>query len=148
MRLFGATRALARTLLLSTTALLAIPSGGAKAHTVSIGYHFSGPGAVTLWYGSYHATATFNEADALLVGPSYNAIQAYTLLMATKPTGLIDGVNNFYSNTAGTALVGVPQFVVSIDGSGGSFDPATQSVINWQGVRFTGLAARHLRVHL
>jgi len=115
----------------------ALPLNGAFAHTVSIGYEFVGPGAVRFWYGSYHASATFNEADLQLVGPTVNSVVAYSLLSSTKPGGLVDGVNNFYSNTAGTALVGTPQ---SVSGNGGSFDPATQSVVNWQGVGFTGLA--------
>ena len=121
----------------SVAAIAGVPF--ARAHTVSIGYTFTGPGAVTLWYGSYHADATFNEANVQLVGPQFNQTVAYTLLSSVKPTGLIDGVNNFYSNTAGTALVGTPQLVVSTDGSGGSFNPATQSILNWQGAIFTGL---------
>ncbi len=109
----------------------------ASAHTVSIGYEFAGPGAVNFWYGSYHNTANFNEADLQLVGPNINSIVAYTLLAAVKPGGLVDGVNNFYSNNAGTLLVAIPEQVA---GNGGSFDPATQSVVRWQGVGFTGLA--------
>ncbi len=137
MRGFRATKLLA--CVSSLAIACALGSEHARAHTVSIGYAFSGPGAVTLWYGSYHDDATFNEADVQLVGPSYNNTVIYTLLSATKPTGLVDGVNNFYSNTAGTALVGVPQLVNSTDGSGGHFDPTTDSILNWQGARFTGL---------
>ena len=123
----------------SVVALLAGAPGVASAHTVSIGYVFAGPGAVTLWYGSYHNTATFNEADTQLVGPGYYSLKNMVLLSGIKPMGLVDGTNNFYSNTAGTALVGIPEFVVSTDGSGGSFDPAVKSVLNWQGATYTGL---------
>ncbi|HZL30844.1 MAG TPA: autotransporter outer membrane beta-barrel domain-containing protein [Pseudolabrys sp.] len=141
MRPSGATLLLVRNLLasVSAVALIAAQTQAAYAHTVSIGYAFSGPGAVTFWYGSYHPTATFNEADLQLVGPAYNQTQNFNLITAIKPMGLIDGTNNFYSNTAGTALVGVPEAVVSTDGSGGAFDPATQSIQHWQGVIFSGL---------
>ena len=104
MRVPCATTKLVRNFLLSTVCLLALRPDTGHAHTVSIGYTFSGPGAVTLWYGSYHGSATFNEADVQLVGPSFNSTVAFTLIQGTKPTGLIDGANNFYSNTAGTAL--------------------------------------------
>lgn len=107
---------------------------------MSIGYAFSGPGSVTLWYGSYHNTATFTEADVQLVGPSYNQTIAFSMIANVKPVGLIDGTNNFYSNTAGTMLVGIPEMVTSTDGSGGSYNPATQSILHWQGATFTGLA--------
>ncbi|MCX7297859.1 MAG: hypothetical protein NTU64_13540 [Hyphomicrobiales bacterium] len=141
MRPAGSTTALARKFLasVSVAALLVAEGGSAAAHTVSIGYVFAGPGAVTLWYGSYHNTATFNEADTQLVGPGYYSLKNMNLLSGIKPMGLVDGTNNFYSNSAGTALVGIPEFVVSTDGSGGSFDPAVKSVLNWQGATYTGL---------
>lgn len=138
MRAFRATNIAARVSALALATSVA--ANEASGHTVSIGYEFAGPGAVNFWYGSYHPTATFNEADLQLTGPNINAIVAYTLLRNVKPAGLIDGVTNFYSNTAGTALVGSPEQVASTDGSGGSFNPATQSVLNWQGATFTGLA--------
>lgn len=111
----------------------------AAAHTVSIGYTFVGPGAVDIWYGSYHGSATYTEADLQLVGPSFNSTVAFTMTSALKPTGLVDGVNNFFSNTAGTALVGAPEVVASTDGSGGNYNPPGQLIVNWQGVNFTGL---------
>lgn len=142
MRRIRATLSLARGLLasVSVAAILAAQTEEASAHTVSIGYTFSAPGAVTFWYGSYHATATYNEANLQLTGTNgYYALKDYDLISAIKPMGLIDGVNNFYSNTAGTALVGTAEYVESTDGSGGKFDPATQAVLNWQGVTMTGL---------
>ncbi|MBI1204381.1 MAG: autotransporter domain-containing protein [Rhodopseudomonas sp.] len=124
----------------SVAAIVAAQIEAASAHTVSIGYAFAGPGAVTFWYGSYHADATFNEANLQLTSTNgYYLLKDYDLLSAIKPAGLVDGVNNFYSNSAGTALVGTAEAVSSTDGSGGAFDPATQSVVNWQGVTMTGL---------
>lgn len=142
MRRIRATLSLARGLLTSASvaAIVAAQIDAASAHTVSIGYAFAGPGAVTFWYGSYHADATFNEANLQLTSTNgYYLLKDYDLLSAIKPAGLVDGVNNFYSNTAGTALVGTAEAVTSTDGSGGAFDPATDAVINWQGVTMTGL---------
>jgi len=139
MSIASAAKRFAYRILIAGSGAAVAGAPGARAHTVSIGYAFTGPGAVTLWYGSYHADATFNEANVQLVGPQFNQTIVYTLISSVKPAGLIDGVNNFYSNTAGTALVGTPQIVASTDGSGGSFNPATQSILNWQGAIFTGL---------
>src|SRR5665213_3938351 len=95
MRPSGATLLLVRNLLasVSAVALIAAQTQAAYAHTVSICYAFAGPGAVTFWYGSYHPTATFNEADLQLVGPAYNQTQNFNLITAIKPMGLIDGTN-------------------------------------------------------
>ena len=124
----------------SAAALLAAQMGSASAHTVSIGYAFAGPGSVNIWYGSYHADATYTEADLLLRSNNgFYSIVPFTMIMSTKPTGLVDGVTNFYSNSAGTALVGTPQIVSSTDGSGGSYNPATRTILNWQGVTFNNL---------
>ncbi len=141
MRRFCATPLLVRNLLASASvaALLAAQTQTAGAHTVSIGYTFVGPGAVNIWYGSYHGTATYTEADLQLVGPSFNSTVAFTMTSGVKPLGLVDGTNNFFSNSAGTALVGTPQVVASTDGSGGSFNPPGQLIVNWQGVGFSGL---------
>jgi uncharacterized protein with beta-barrel porin domain len=115
---------------LSATAFCVLQAQSAKAHTVSIGYESSGPGAVTFWYGTYHTGVTYTEGSLQLVGSSYAATVAFTMLTLTKPTGLIDGTTNFYSN--GTALVG--SFASSAyTGSG--------PVAAWQGASFTGLRA-------
>ena len=58
------------------------------------------------------------------------------MLVTTKPSGLIDGTTNFYSNAAGTALTGTP---VPIAHNGGSFNGLASSVLAWQGVQFTGI---------
>ena len=58
------------------------------------------------------------------------------MLATTKPSGLIDGTTNFYSNAAGTALTGTP---VPIAHNGGSFNGLASSILAWQGVQFTGI---------
>jgi autotransporter-associated beta strand protein len=98
----------------------------AQAHTTSVGYENAGPGAVNFWYGTYHGGTTFTEGSFSLVGQdvTYTATVPFTLITSTKPTGLIDGDTNFYSD--GSQLTGV-------DTSGGIFA--------WQGVSFTDLVA-------
>src|SRR6185312_4012301 len=76
----------------------------ADAHTVSVGYENAGAGAVTFWYGTYHAGTNFTEGSLQLVGPGTNTTVGFTSVVQVKPTGLTDGTTNFYSN--GTALVG------------------------------------------
>jgi uncharacterized protein with beta-barrel porin domain len=71
-----------------------------------------------------------------LVGPSISTTVAFTMLVTTKPSGLIDGTTNFYSNAAGTALTGTPVFIAH---NGGSFNGLASSVLAWQGVQFTGI---------
>lgn len=98
-------------------------SGPAAAHTVSVGYVVTGPGSVAFYYGSYHSGVGHTEGSLQLSGP-VNRTSAFTILTTTKPAGLVDGTNNFYSN--GTALVGTnPSPFLA---------PTT-----WQGVAFTGL---------
>jgi outer membrane autotransporter protein len=108
------------------TMLITIPSQ-VFAHTSSIGYENSGPGSVTFWYGTYHGGTSFTEGSLRVVGPSsYDSTVPFTLLVSAKPTGLVDGVNNFYSN--GTTLVG--------PGQGGAFENGSQT---WQGSTFANL---------
>lgn len=116
--------------ILSVSAILVWHVHSAQAHTISIGYESSGAGAVTFWYGTYHTGVTYTEGSLQLVGGSYSATVAFTLLTLVKPTGLIDGTTNFYSN--GTALVG--DFASSAYAGSG---PAAA----WQGASFSGLKA-------
>ncbi|MFN3521036.1 MAG: autotransporter domain-containing protein [Phenylobacterium sp.] len=115
---------------ISRAALCAAVSLGvvaqAQAHTTSVGYENAGPGSVTIWYGTYHAGVSFTEGSLSLVGQdvTYNQTVTFTELATTKPTGLVDGDTNFYSD--GTQLTGV-------DTSGG--------IMAWQGVTFINLAA-------
>lgn len=97
-------------------------SAGAQAHTSSVGYENAGPGAVTFWYGTYHSGVSATEGSLLVTGTGgYSSTVPFTLLVGTKPTGLIDGTTNFYSD--GTTLVGTPN----------------TTIVNWQGATFTGL---------
>lgn len=105
-------------------AVLSVTSQCAYAHTSSIGYTNAGPGSVAFWYGTYHNPVGYTEGSLQLTGPSgYSSTAVFTLLTNSKPTGLIDGTNNFYSN--GTALVGT----------------YSGTIRNWQGTTFTGLQA-------
>lgn len=126
-------RAFQSALLLATSLLL--PVEAAFAHTVSVGYSSQGSGVVDIWYGTYHATGS-TEGSLTLVGPSVSTTVAFTLLVNSKPSGLVDGTTNFYSNAAGTALTGTP---VAVSGGGGSFTGNPASIQTWQGVRFTGI---------
>jgi len=79
---------LASCLLLSST-------GASFAHTVSIGYEVLGGGVFDIWYGTYHAGTNFTEGSLQLVGPSMSTTVAFTMVVAAKPSGLIDGTTNF-----------------------------------------------------
>jgi uncharacterized protein YhjY with autotransporter beta-barrel domain len=118
------------------TCLLLSSIGASFAHTVSIGYEALGGGVFDIWYGTYHSGVNYTEGSLQLVGPSISTTVAFTMLIATKPSGLIDGTTNFYSNAAGTALTGTP---VPIAHNGGSFNGLASSVLAWQGVQFTGI---------
>lgn len=99
-------------------------SQGAWAHTNSVGYENAGPGSVNFWYGNWHSGTTFTEGSMQLVGPGgFNVTSPFTMVVTTKPAGLIDGETNFYSD--GTQLTGI----------GGD------DTYSWQGVNFTGLTA-------
>jgi outer membrane autotransporter protein len=110
--------------LLIIAAVSAIPLSQAIAHTTSVGYENAGPGAITFWYGTYHPSVNYTEGSFQLVGlgGAYSQTVSFDQLTNIKPTGLIDGTTNFYSD--GSALVGT-----GID------------IFNWQGVSFTNLQA-------
>ena len=129
-------RRFGRRKLFLATCLLLSPLSDAFAHTVSIGYVAQGGGVFDVWYGTYHAGTNFTEGSLLLVGPSLSTTVAFTMVVTNKPSGLIDGTTNFYSNSAGTGLSGTP---VPISGHGGSFNGQASSVLGWQGVHFTGI---------
>lgn len=112
------------------------PVGASLAHTVSIGYEALGNGVFDVWYGTYHSGVNYTEGALQLVGPSITTTVAFTMLVASKPGGLIDGRTNFYSNSAGTGLTGTP---VAITGNGGSFNGQASGILGWQGVQFTGI---------
>ena len=116
--------------------LLLSPIRDAFAHTSSVGYEVLGGGVFDVWYGTYHSGVNFTEGSLQLFGPSISTTVAFTMLVTTKPSGLIDGTTNFYSNAAGTALIGTP---VPIAHNGGSFNGLASSILAWQGVQFTGI---------
>lgn len=112
--------------------------GNASAHATSIGYTNAGPGAVTIWLGTYAHGGHHLEGSMMLTGvlgtvygPTTNP---FTILTAdgAKPAGLVDGVTNFF---APTGTVGSTLPLVGVDPNlfGG--------VNHWQGATFTGLSA-------
>ena len=108
--------------------LLGVPTA-ALSHTNSIGYVGGGGGSVTFWYGNWHPGTTFNEGTLTLQGINGTNFSPttvnWTLLSATRPDGLMDGVNYFTSN--GSQLV--------------PYGSNSQVSSTWQGVTFTGLGA-------
>ena len=105
------------------SAMAAMTVSPTAAHTVSVGYVVTGPGSVTFYYGTYHVNPGYTEGSISVSGPVSNTA-GFTILTTTKPAGLIDGTNNFYSN--GTSLVGT-------NPNPGLLPQA------WQGVSFIGL---------
>ncbi|MGY3230956.1 fibronectin-binding autotransporter adhesin [Luteibacter sp. HA06] len=102
----------------------------AFAHTTSIGYTNSGNDALSFYFGTYHAGSetTYTEGSLHLTSTAgFDQTVSFSILTGTKPTGLVDGDNNFYSYTGMTTLSGNPAVV----GSG--------PILNWQGVTFSNL---------
>ena len=112
----------------------------AAAHATSIGYANAGPGAVTVWLGTYNHGGHHLEGSMQLtgvLGTIYGpTVNPFTLLTGTgagfKPAGLIDGTTNFFApnGTVGSSapLTGV--------------DPVLFGGVNhWQGATFAGLTA-------
>jgi len=116
----------------------------ASAHTTSIGFvPGSNAGEVTFWTGSYqHGGTPNNEGIGTLTGVNviFNQSQAFNIAVTgTKPTGLIDGTNNFYWDSGVSG---------ACSQSGANFNPALTAdpgvcggVVWWQGTTFTGLMA-------
>ncbi len=133
-----------RVLTFCALALTMLSAQFAAAHTTSIGYvPGANPGEVTFWTGSYdHFGTPNNEGIGTLVGVdvAYNQSLAFNITpVSTKPTGLIDGTNNFYWDS-------VPSGACSLNGAhfapGLTADPGIcGGVVWWQGVTFTGLVA-------
>ncbi|HEY4090760.1 MAG TPA: autotransporter-associated beta strand repeat-containing protein [Luteibacter sp.] len=102
----------------------------ASAHTISVGYTNSGSGNLTFWYGTYHdpSEASTFEGQFKLMGPNgYEELVNFSEYATSQPTGLEDGVNNFYAAAStGTTLTPTNQ-----TGNG--------PVRTWEGVSFAGL---------
>lgn len=123
----------------------------AEAHAFSIGYENAGPGAVTVWLGTYnhggHHLEGSLELEGVLgtvFGPTVNpfALTAgnYPFVpdVPGKPAGLIDGVTNFFVSTA----LGVPGPLVGSDTIWlTTLCPACGAADHWEGVTFSGLSA-------
>jgi hypothetical protein len=128
-----------RKLFAVAAAALAVGAGTVSAHTISIGvYNAGGPGSVTLAMGTYdHGTPIFQGSMALIAGPTTTLPVAFSSVTTTKPSGLIDGVNNFYADAVPATWGTLPA---------NSFNQATNTVglgavVNWQELTFSGLVA-------
>ena len=122
-------------------------AGNASAHAISIGYENAGDGTVNIWLGTY---SVGHGADALegslnLVGVNGNLFPSTTVAFsmlsghgaAAKPTGLIDGVTNFYIPN----ITDPNAPLVDTEAGFNASCPACGPVDHWQGVQFTGLTA-------
>lgn len=116
--------------------------GTASAHTISIGSFNAGlPGSVTLVMGTYdHGTGFPQGSMSLIAGPGIppSVSSNFTSFFNVKPSGLIDGVTNFYADAQGSGAWGT----LPSD----SYTSATNlvglgDVVDWQAVTFTGLIA-------
>lgn len=117
---------------------LLLTSSVTLAHTTSLGYvPGSVPGSVTFYAGTYsHGGVSGDEGTGLLTGVSLafsSGVVPFNLPVVTsKPTGLVDGVNNFFWEDTG----GSPRFVF-----GTGVDPQLfGGVADWEGLTITGLA--------
>ena len=117
-------------------------AGKAGAHAISIGFENAGPGAVTVWLGTYQHGGHHNEGSMQLQGVLGTvfgpAISPFNLLTGTgvgfKPAGLIDGVTNFFVQGAGGNTP-----LVNSDASWLAVFPSLPAN-HWQGVTFAGLS--------
>ena len=116
----------------------ALPAHVAYAHTTSIGYvPGANNGEVTFWTGSYgHGGGAVNEGTLTLSGVSVlfgpSAVNFNISPVSSKPTGLVNGTNNFFWGQSST-----PGFSYDFPLS---TDPVLfGGVVVWQGVTFTGL---------
>jgi hypothetical protein len=131
-------------LTLAVLAVLSLPTR-ALAHAISIGYVNAGPGAATIWLGTYaHGVGTL-EGSMNLVGvlgnPYPSSTQPFNLLscdgVGCKPAGLIDGVTNFYADWDASIPNNLP--LVNSETPFNLGCPSCGPVQHWQGVTFSGL---------
>jgi hypothetical protein len=117
-------------------------AGDAAAHATSIGYTNAGPGAVTIWLGTYNHGVMTNEGSMNLLGVNGTVYASttvlFSLLTGSKPAGLIDGTTNFYAPNAGSD----PNAPLSSSEAGFlAACPACGPTNHWQGATFSGLTA-------
>ncbi len=126
---------------LVAAALLATAAGTASAHTVSIGvYNAGAPGSVTLAMGTYsHGTPFFEGAMALIAGPVTTGPVSFSSVRSDKPSGLVDGVNNFYAAATAATYGTLPSdsFTLGTNPNAANLGALT----DWQELTFTGLSA-------
>lgn len=113
----------------------------ASAHTISIGTFNAGlPGSVTVVLGTYtsgHGAIVPEGAIQLIAGPtSPSAVMAFGSVITTKPSGLTDGVNNFYADSDSSNWGSL---------ASDSYNQSTNTVelgavTHWMPATFTGLA--------
>jgi PEP-CTERM motif len=131
---------LSKALGVAVLATAALQAPGASAHTISVGsFNAGAPGSVTLVLGTYdHGAPLVQGTVQLIAGPSApSAVIAFTTVLLAPPAGLIDGVNNFYSDSTAATWGAL---------ASDSFNQATNTVglgpaINWLPATFTGLTA-------
>jgi fibronectin-binding autotransporter adhesin len=109
-----------------TIVLAAAEVPSVLAHTVSAGYDQTSNSSVEVWFGTYHSGVTATEGSVHFVGTSYDQTSIFSDLVHTKPSGLVDGTNNFYSGL----YQGKPSGLVSTPITGVDF---------WQGATFSNL---------
>ena len=118
----GKARAILKSL--GGAAIAAAAAGSpAFAHTTSVGYEVLPSNTVEVWYGPYHNTGFTEGSLSFTSTNGYSATVAFTDLVSAKPTGLVDGTTNFF--TDGNSLIGT----------------ANRTINTWQGVRFSNLSA-------
>lgn len=127
---------------LAVAVSVALLSSTALAHTISVGYTAtSTANIVDFFAGTYHTGSITEQGTGHLVGVGNNydsGIMSFNMpVVGSKPTGLVDGTNNFYF--APTTAHGSCQ-------SGATYGSATDTcsegiVTHWEGIQFTGLAA-------
>ena len=118
-------------------AMLSIMAGAelAEAHSVSVGYVSTAANSITIYYGSYHGV-TSPEGTVSLIGP-VTLTRANSAVVATKPSGLIDGTNNFYASSCNGGSLGTPNAWQSVTFTGVpngrySIELTGSFSINWQ----------------
>lgn len=101
-------------------------------HTSSFGFENAGPGAVTVWAGTYHTPGETPTLEGqLLLTPQFGAMTPvstlFTMAVGVKPAGLIDGTTNFFGDPNGGPLLSVDPIIF---GTG---------ILTWQGATVNGL---------
>lgn len=130
---------------LALAGLISLFSSAASAHTVSVGYVPTSTGAVTFWDGTYNHNLGFaDQGTGTLVGVgsgnTYNsgAIPFNIPVVGTKPSGLVDGTNNFYFSPTPAAA---GDCTLSAVFGSSTYTCNNGPVVAWEGLTFTGLSS-------